>query len=504
MSTPSNNTQDLTDTSRYIRTFAKDMAALQGKGAPQPQVQKKPVAPPPPPPPVETTDGVSLPEVDESLITESKMRRDGEETLDLNDTPTSGPVSVLEEKQTPPPIQPNPVSLTPSREPSRDDILARLKARAAARAEAPVATPAPAVPEPKPVAPQPTPEPAVPEVPAPIPPKTESKPFTLPSFELPHMPQPPARPAPPPPPPPKPKPEPETPERFHSYTTDFSNRIGSERASAFSVLAAQSDTPREVIKSRYATKQGPKPSVILASVLVVLGIGVAAVGFAYYITRPEDVVITQGVPSLVAADETKELVGTTGTDFMRELRDTASEPLVQGNVLVTYITTSSTTPKGLPIATAQPGGFLIKALPLFAPDILLRNIAPESTVGVISAGTETRPFFILKVSSFERTFAGMLAWEGNMRSALGELYPAYANAPVTEEPVDLGTTTPSFVPSPTEFVDAVVRNYDVRILRDAGGRSLIIYGYKDKETLIIARDEAAFIELVNRLNASGK
>ena len=155
----------------------------------------------------------------------------------------------------------------------------------------------------------------------------------------------------------------------------------------------------------------------------------------------------------------------------------------------------------------------MKALPLLAPDILMRNIRPESTVGIVHAGSETRPFFILKVSSYERTFAGMLAWEQDMRASLTQLYPSYPNAPVVSEPEPAATTTtttssttPFVIPppavAPVEFVDAIVRNYDVRILRDADGRSLMLYGYYNKETLIIARDEAAFLELVTRLNAA--
>ena len=68
---------------------------------------------------------------------------------------------------------------------------------------------------------------------------------------------------------------------------------------------------------------------------------------------------------------------------------------------------------------------------------------------------------------------------------------------------------PVYVPppppvDPTDFVDAVVDNHDVRILKDAAGRSLMLYGFKDQQTLIIARDEAAFTLLVDRLNQAGQ
>ncbi|HWU24334.1 MAG TPA: hypothetical protein VN086_01100, partial [Candidatus Paceibacterota bacterium] len=142
---------------------------------------------------------------------------------------------------------------------------------------------------------------------------------------------------------------------------------------------------------------------------------------------------------------------------------------------------------------------LIRSMNLSAPDILLRNIDDTSTVGVIRAGSESRPFMILKVNSYERTFAGMLAWEPTMAQDLASFYPPYPPAASTTATSSVAVATP---PS-TTFTDAVVANYDVRILRDASGRSLLLYGYRGKDTLIIARDEAAFSALLARLSASG-
>ena len=52
------------------------------------------------------------------------------------------------------------------------------------------------------------------------------------------------------------------------------------------------------------------------------------------------------------------------------------------------------------------------------------------------------------------------------------------------------------------FVDEVVRNHDVRVYRDATGKSVLLYGYWNQTTLVIARDVAAFTELLQRLATS--
>jgi hypothetical protein len=217
-----------------------------------------------------------------------------------------------------------------------------------------------------------------------------------------------------------------------------------------------------------------------------------------------------GVPSLVFADSTKEIMGT-GTELMRELNAAAETPLPDKNVLVTYVTDASATTSPadrIPL----PGGSLIEALRLQAPTIILRNIEDASTVGVIRAGSETRPFFILRVTSYERTFAGMLAWEETMPQQLRILYPAYQSSPFVS---NTGSTTAatSTIPksqtvvvpketAPTGFVDEVASNHDVRILYDAQHRAILMYGYRDKNTLIIARDRAAFAALVDRLSSA--
>ncbi|HEY1041823.1 MAG TPA: hypothetical protein VGE48_00150, partial [Candidatus Paceibacterota bacterium] len=217
------------------------------------------------------------------------------------------------------------------------------------------------------------------------------------------------------------------------------------------------------------------------------------------------------VPSIIVADEYEELSGT-GGELMRALATSAGGAVVPGNVIVTYILEDMTEEGGGIVKTPAGGAAFLRALQVPAPDILLRNIARESAVGVVNAGSESSVFFALRVDSYERTYAGMLTWEPLMLRDLSVLYPLYP-IPAAPEPVasttatsTAATSTPIMLdPVPasalSRFSDAVVANHDVRILRDTSGRSLLLYGYADKRTLIIARDEAAFEALLPRLKA---
>lgn len=82
-----------------------------------------------------------------------------------------------------------------------------------------------------------------------------------------------------------------------------------------------------------------------------------------------------------------------------------------------------------------------------------------------------------------------------MSADLKTLFPPYP----TVASSTAATTTPSLKAG---FHDEVVSNHDVRVYRDEEGRSIVLYGYWNQTTLIIARDAAAFAELLGRLATS--
>lgn len=452
------------DLSKLIRTYAKDLAQISGKAnapRPAPKVAPTPAAPAQPRDTLERE--VSAPEPVFERVASPQQK------------PVELPAVSKEEVES--------VAPREQTKEEREAVLARLRAKMVSQA-APVFAEAP--------------EPIV----HPIPPVYREP-----------LPEPVKAPPLPPPVAPAPIPVADSADRFHSYSTDFKDKMSETKASSFSVIAAQQDSAKTA-PTRVASKSGlPILQVIIGVVLLIAASGGAYALYLYIGARQVVPAITLSVPSLIAADEYKKIDGT-GGELMRALAMVASEPLVTGNALVTYIVQPATGDQGTIAGTPAPGGVLIKALALQAPDLLLRNIDEASTVGVIHEGGENRAFFVLRVSSYERTFAGMLTWEPLMERELGLLYPLYPEEVVEQESaVNLSTSTtpvasstPPKAPAPpavslVRFADAIVANRDVRILRDSRGRSLVLYGYADKETLIIARNEAAFASLITRLAA---
>lgn len=273
------------------------------------------------------------------------------------------------------------------------------------------------------------------------------------------------------------------PEAFHSFSTDFADQVDTTQASTFSVLAAQNDAP---VRAEQATRR-IEWLPIFAGVVLIVGAG-AGVTFAYQFMQ-KTAPITQSadtIPSLITPDE-KVLL--TGDNLGLSLNQEMDEAIPDGHVLLTYIRTPISTAAGT-VQVPQSGEVLFGKLGLDIPSILLRNVEAPSSLGIIHAGNETRPFFLLKVSSYQRTFLGMLDWESTIAEDFSEYYPAYD----TNQSID----------ATAQFTDDIVASHSVRVLRDAQGRSILMYGYTaNKEVLIIARDEAAFTILLSRLSASG-
>ncbi|MEO6536444.1 MAG: hypothetical protein ABIT47_02020 [Candidatus Paceibacterota bacterium] len=481
------------DPSQYIRTYAKDVAALTNSPAPTPTAA--------PAKPETTDDNVTVPEYDASPVNHGDNPSSPKEfksevvalSKDDSDGIFSGQVSAQAPAPSPMSVMPQAsIGVTPNVVPEetaqeREAILARLRAKLASHSPANVIEPAQPI-----VVPLPE-EPIVP-VPQPIIAETPKPPQFMPPAEPRVVPLPVREPVAPVPPAPRPQEVSASP--IHTFTSDFSDRIDSQKASTFSVLASQSDAGPSVIKR--SNPRSRLVPVLAGALLLVLGIGIVAAAYLYTKKTPT-VPVVAGVPSLITFDESVEVKGT-GIALMKNIADIAGQTSVSGNVIVTYITTPSVAGSGIP----QPGGAIIRQLPLDAPDILIRNIDDSSTVGTIHAGNESRPFLVLRVNSYERTFAGMLAWEPTMTASLLPFFPTYTDvstAVVATTTLSTSTTTNVAIASPF-FTDAVVANHDVRILRDSKGRSLILYGYQGKDTLIIARDEAAFTAIIARLTAT--
>ncbi len=128
----------------------------------------------------------------------------------------------------------------------------------------------------------------------------------------------------------------------------------------------------------------------------------------------------------------------------------------------------------------------------------IRSLDPEFVLGlhIINDG---EPFLILKSNFYDSAFSGMLSLETTMAADLLEIFTR-AKPPVA-------TSTETYIGDKVgdwndTFEDKVVKNKDVRILKDSAGKTVLLYSFINKETLVITTNEDTFNEIYNRLTVT--
>lgn len=284
-----------------------------------------------------------------------------------------------------------------------------------------------------------------------------------------------------------------------TYADDFSQRMKEMKASTATVLAAEQDSTRFVTEPppQQTTSRNNSIYGIAGGILLIAGMVGAYVAYTTYLGASAPVVVAPVATAPIFVDDREQVSGT-GTALVQVIQQSVARPISKGAIRLLYLDTSATSTN------------VFSALMLPAPGGLSRNInAAQSMAGVVNVNGRQSPFFILSVSYYGETFAGMLQWEPLMPRDLAKLFPSYpapvANIPVATSTVATTTTlTTKSTTSPPAiaFLDIIIANHDVRVYRDLTGRDILLYGYWNQTTLVIARDVAAFTEIIGRLATS--
>ncbi len=122
-----------------------------------------------------------------------------------------------------------------------------------------------------------------------------------------------------------------------------------------------------------------------------------------------------------------------------------------------------------------------------------RAVSEEFFFGIHTVD-ENAPVIVVPVSSYENAFAGMLAWERSMNVELSPLFT----------PLPSLTQSPEGLPVERTFTDELMRNYDVRAMKDDAGVIQLFYSFPTRNILIIAESPYSFTEVLSRLRAERK
>ena len=287
---------------------------------------------------------------------------------------------------------------------------------------------------------------------------------------------------------------------LHTLKDDFQDIVRDKKISLVRAAALELDKKRDEDQSKLeVSKSGNRHMfrIVFAAILLASLGSAAFFGVALIMNEREGGPATLPETSLLFAEAALPLhLENLSTFALKELLAQARSPnsTILGSIRQIVPTLQEIggvedAPRERPATLEE----FFSALDTHTPPDLLRALSPDFFFGIHTVD-ENAPLFVIPVSSYERAFAGMLEWEGTMNA---DLAPIFTRVPDTK--MNLGGALEK-----RRFEDLVMRNYDVRALKDETGTIQLYYSFPTRALLIIAESPYSFAEILSRLRAERK
>lgn len=282
---------------------------------------------------------------------------------------------------------------------------------------------------------------------------------------------------------------------LHTLKDDLQHVVQENKISYVRAVALEEEK-RHRIEERSSAPRINKRSLLNIFILALLvGTGLMAIGAVYVVMqqRGEESNATLRSNILFAEQNVPFPIDNEAPGDVRRTLASArnSGSLTLGAILQIIPVHTVTDPEnGAVSATPITFGEFLSALGTRAPAELARALSDEFFFGIHTVD-ENAPVIIVPVTSYERAFAAMLEWEPYMNIDLEPLFTLLPPRAQTQN----GTLVERV------FEDTVMRNYDVRALKDDQGMIQLYYSFPTRNVLIIAESPYSFTEIMSRLRA---
>ena len=286
----------------------------------------------------------------------------------------------------------------------------------------------------------------------------------------------------------------------HTLKDDLQGVVRDNKMSLVRAVALEVEKKRGQDKNEYAEaleqkKRRHKISIIVFAAIVLVILGALALYGVYTVMRgvaPSDTI--QNEASFLFTEQTVPFqIGTlSGIDLRRTLAQVRySREASLGSITRIVPVISLTDGNGAQSAHSATIDEFFKALGAEATPDLIRAFRGDFFLGLHIAD-KPAPVLVIPVASYERAFAGMLAWEAKINEDLSPFFTLVPSLSTDENGLLVRR----------QFEDNVMRNYDVRILIDDTGAVKLLYSFPTRDILVIAESPYSFTEILSRLRAS--
>ncbi|HBD24689.1 MAG: hypothetical protein A2566_03120 [Candidatus Zambryskibacteria bacterium RIFOXYD1_FULL_40_13] len=266
---------------------------------------------------------------------------------------------------------------------------------------------------------------------------------------------------------------------LRTYQGDVEEAVQKNSFSATTILVAEQKRKEEnpeTIDTPEDARDRNKFFAMAGGILLILG--VLTVASIYYIKSREEIAVLEQTKTLMSFSREKLMPVTdlTRDEFIDSiLTEKRAFDLPVNSVLYINVVDKLNKPESIDT--------LLSLLGPQMPSALKRAFEKEYMLGVYSFEAN-EPFIILKTKDFPSSYSGMLKWEENMVFDIGRLFS-----------VPEGTAG---------FVDEAFRNKDLRVLKNDNKKTVLLYSFIDKNTLIITANENVLMAIISKYTVSGQ
>lgn len=282
---------------------------------------------------------------------------------------------------------------------------------------------------------------------------------------------------------------------LHTLKDDLQHVVQENKISYVRAVALEEEK-RHRIEERSPTPKVDRRSMFtLFIVILLIGIGLLALGAVFMVMQQRTGESNAALRSSILFAEQSvpfPIDNEAAGDIKRTIASARTSSAITLGAILQVLPVKTVTDPDTGEMTGTPVSFgeFLTAIGTRAPAELARALDDEFFFG-IHAVDENAPVIIIPVSSYERAFSAMLEWEPYMNADLEPLF--------TVLPPQAAGPSGSVVER--KFEDTVMRNYDVRALKDDSGMIQLYYSFPTRNVLIIAESPYSFNEILSRLRA---